>query len=164
MVDLALGGTQMLPNTVEQFRRIIRQIGSCPFCTRKAFLAMAASWIVTAAIMTISDLPTLSLTSLVIAATLTALWASHLVAYANRISTKTMADDVQRYITRRNIIPLYAKILAAAAITSMIPKLAFAGSCSTSCPNGSSSNTCPGSQTCSCHCDGRGDATCGSCS
>jgi len=43
-------------------------------------------------------------------------------------------------------------------------KIIPAGSCSVTCGNATSSNNCPGGQTCSCYCDGLGEPQCGSCS
>jgi hypothetical protein len=46
------------------------------------------------------------------------------------------------------------------AAQSMIIK---AGSCTVTCGGKTSNKSCSGTQSCSCYCDGRGDAVCGDC-
>ena len=151
-------------------RRIIGQFGRCPYCMRKAFLAMAAAWGLSAFTMNFADSPSLSVAAELIAATLTLLWAAHILAFASRsafasrISAQLEVGDAQGLVSRRSVLPMFVKVLAVATVASALPRLALAGGCSASCPNGSSSKGCPEGQSCSCYCNGYGNAVCGDCS
>lgn len=141
----------------------ISQIGRCPYCMRKAFILMIGSW-ATLLIASAASAPVIALTALSALAIITsALWSAHILGFAVRASLPNSAEK-RSHLSRRQMFGKLAKVAGGIALATAIPQLAHASGCSTTCTNGSSSKDCPTGQSCSCYCDGRGDAVCGSCS
>ena len=83
------------------------QLGRCPFCTHKAFLAMAAAWGLKAVAANFTASPGCSFFTEMIAFGLTLLWATHLVVFAGR----TYAQPSVSGTSRRAVFPLFVKVL-----------------------------------------------------
>jgi hypothetical protein len=126
-------------------------IGRCSYCMRKAFLAMMASWAILVALIEFS-LPGMLLVPVgVISIALTALWLLHVITYASRASAKPL--DAAEVTARREVFNLFAKALAGAALATALPRLALAGSCSTTCGSTRYSTSCPDGHQCNCNCN-----------
>jgi len=117
-----------------------RHLGHCSSCIRKAFQAATCAW--TAALLLLGlDWPRFLPAIVIIALGLTALWVAHLVAYAGKATlaekSDSSAENDNAYITtssRRDLLPLFARALAVAALTSAAPTLALAdGPCGGQC-------------------------------
>ena len=105
-------------------------LGSCPCCIRGAFRAAFGSWVLAGvgqATSTASLLVTLSIAAAFI---LTALWLAHLLAYALKVSipgrAKVKASAHREPISRRNVIPIFARALATIAVATSIPTVVLA--------------------------------------
>jgi hypothetical protein len=106
------------------------RLGGCPFCIRGAFRTAFVAWVlagVAQAIPITSQFLTLSETA---ACALTALWLAHLLAHALKVSIagppEEKASAHQESISRRNIIPIFARALATVAVASSIPTVVLA--------------------------------------
>jgi hypothetical protein len=116
-----------MPQILDGWRRsAIGQLGRCPFCMRKAFIAMVAAWGLTALLVNLAAPPGALATFGFAAVVLTLLWVSHLVAFASRISARPTMGDVRGLTSRRAALPLFVKVLAAAALASAAPRIAMA--------------------------------------
>lgn len=113
----------------------LTKLGSCSRCTRQAFRFSALSWVLTLFCAYYS--PSLVFQSIfALSVCLTLLWIAHLVAYSTRaISAKVAGnaniDGKTRMVissSRRDFLPLFARVLAGAALASAITSPAFADS------------------------------------
>ena len=112
------------------------RLGYCAYCMRSAFRSAALAWGATALVAAFTDLPLFYLTVGAFALGLTALWGAHLVVYALKaVATLERRDDNETgnsdgissiYISRRSAWPMFARVLAATAIGTALPTLAFA--------------------------------------
>jgi hypothetical protein len=105
-------------------------LGSCRRCIRSAFRAAFMSWalaVVGHAIPIASQFLTLST---IVACTLTALWLTHLVAHALKVSIvgrpREKASARQESLSRRDMMPIFARALATVAVATSIPTVVLA--------------------------------------
>jgi hypothetical protein len=110
-----------------------RKLGSCPYCIRKAFQAAAGAWAFALLVLALGW-SSASLVLAIIALGLTALWIAHLVTYAVRVvlhwkRTQTAAETSRAVVitsSRRDLLPVFARAIAAAVLTSTVTPSAFA--------------------------------------
>lgn len=134
------------------FSDLVTNIGRCPYCMRKAFLSMMASCAILIVLLVFS-VPNLLLASAgAVTIVLTALWLSHVTSYAIRASAKPVVKAVD-VSARRSAFKLFAKALAGAALATAAPRIALAGSCSTTCGSTRYSTSCPDGHQCNCNCN-----------
>jgi hypothetical protein len=103
-------------------------LGNCPCCMRSSFQAAFTAWVVTGFSQAIPfSTRFLTLTSLG-ACALTALWLAHLLAHALKVSVaaRQQQDPTGNTVSRRNTMRIFARAIAAAAVATSIPALAFA--------------------------------------
>jgi hypothetical protein len=116
-----------MPTTVQGVSTFIRgDLGHCSRCTRKAFLAAVSAW-VTTAIALWAEWPQALAIAEVISVGLTALWITHLLAFAGKVSRE--GHEIRPELlnpSRRAFLPMFARTLAFAAVASTVPQLAFA--------------------------------------
>jgi hypothetical protein len=105
-------------------------LGSCPRCIRDAFRAAFISWVLAGvgqAIPMTSQFLTLSKTA---ACTLTALWLAHLLAHALKVTIAARPEEKasagQGSVSRRSMIPIFARALMAVAVATSIPTVVLA--------------------------------------
>jgi hypothetical protein len=96
---------------------------------------------------------------------LTGLWFAHLLAHSLRGIRNGMPSG--SIPGRREVVRQFIRGMGTVALVTAVPALskkAWAGNCSVSCANGtSSSNSCSDPQNCRCYCDGSGNARCDGC-
>jgi hypothetical protein len=107
-----------------------RSLGSCLCCMRSSFRAAAIAWVLTGVSQTF-PVPTQWLTGTSIAAAaLTVLWLGHLLAHSVKVSAAGRlsrgAGSKQGPVSRRELMPIFARAFAMAAIATSIPNLASA--------------------------------------
>jgi hypothetical protein len=116
-------------------------LGYCKRCIRKAFQTAAIGWSLVTFATVLGQPRTLTATLTIASAGLTLLWVAHLVAYARKatayIDEKSASAEspnspgakIQlQSSSRRDVIPLFARMIAGAAIASAIATPAFADS------------------------------------
>jgi hypothetical protein len=85
-------------------------LGSCPRCVRSAFRAALVAWVLT-------GLRTL-------------LWLGHLLVHAIKVSAaaRRRQEGISNpsVVSRRSMMPIFARTLATAALATSIPTLSFA--------------------------------------
>lgn len=136
----------------------LRQLGSCAFCMRVSFQAMAAAW-AAAATATVMDLDWVCYPSMIAAVLLSALWLAHIVGRAVRSSINAPEDNERRIAIRR----ILKAIGTAATISVAIPRNAHADSgCGGWAGNSGCSRGCSpcARQRADCSCTGN-DRSCG---
>ena len=155
----------MVESEPDRFRRVIDNLGHCPRCMRKCAQAMLIGYMVTSVLIFTSAPWVLLAPSTALSTLLTVLWLAHLLTYSFRSSRDR--EGPGSIAARRKAMRHFLKSLAAMALATAIPaamQTAWAGNCSVTCPNGtSSSNSCSDPQNCRCYCDGSGNARCDSC-
>ena len=118
-------------------RQLIHQIGislwnslgSCPRCIRSAFQAAFIAWVLTGLGQVVPFLPQLQTLSRIAAFALTALWMQHLLAYALKVSIAAPRPQMttsQGAMSRRDMLPIFARALATTAFATSLPTLALA--------------------------------------
>ena len=118
-------------------RQLIHQIGtslwnslgSCPRCIRSAFRAAFIAWVLMGLGQVIPFLAPLQTLSIIATFALTALWMGHLLAYALKVSIAPPRPQMtidQGAMSRRDMMPIFVRALATAAIATSLPTLAFA--------------------------------------
>jgi hypothetical protein len=111
------------------------KLGYCSKCTRKAFQTATTAWAFTA-VAVVFDLPRVAMSLCVIATVLSFLWIAHIIAYARKKTKATRNNEANSTTikptvitsSRRELFPLFARILAGAALGSVIATPAFADS------------------------------------
>ena len=115
-------------------RRLVdANLGRCPKCMRISFLASLAAWALLVAVNLIDDQSAFTAVATISALAFTVLWIAHLVAYATRAamgSDKPNDRSVEptAVLSRRQIIPIFARALGAVALSTALPATAFAQS------------------------------------
>jgi hypothetical protein len=135
-------------------------LGSCQYCMRTAFLYSLVAWSVATGMSLLSVNSNILYTAAVCALALTILWFVHILIFALKHSadkgTRILREDSDngaiRFLSRRDAIPVFARVLMlAAAGTTVLPSMALA--CSVTCGNKSCDNGgCPAGQTCYAEC------------
>ncbi len=148
-------------------------LGHCPWCMRKAFWASITSWVVTIGTYALPSPPMMHDVVITLSAALTALWLTHILVYARKQSISS-PFRVEDSLTRRTVLPIFTRAIAAAALSAALPVPAFAltcdsahgwypcqGHCGNVCYNPAKGDTCSqgvvcggpnGSQPCKCGC------------
>lgn len=108
------------------------RLGNCPYCMRNSFRAALIAWALTGISQALSiSRPLVDLTTIAGCA-LTALWLGHLLAHAFKVSTATRSQPGPAgnrgaiSTSRREMLPIFMRALAAAAAATSIPSLALA--------------------------------------
>ena len=118
-------------------RQLIHQIGtslwnslgSCPRCIRSAFRAAFIALVLMGLGKVIPFLAPLQTLSIIATFALTALWMGHLLAYALKVSIAPPPPQMtinQGAMSRRDMMPIFVRALATAAIATSLPTLALA--------------------------------------
>jgi hypothetical protein len=102
-------------------------LGHCPSCTRKAFLAAITGWGIVLLAAALTRQSHFLLVTAVFAVGLTALWLMHLLAFANKIFAASYNTASPR-LERRTILLMFAQTFTFAALVSAAPRLAQATS------------------------------------
>lgn len=107
-------------------------LGSCSCCIHSAFRAASIAWALAGAGLAM-QIASRTLTCIVgIACALTVLWLVHLLARALKVSiaahNQQWTSGNQAGISRRNMMPIFARAVASAAVAASIPTFAF-GQC-----------------------------------
>lgn len=105
-------------------------LGSCPRCIRSAFRAAFIAWVLTGLGQVVPFLAQLQTLTRIAAFALTALWMGHLLAYALKVSItaprQQIATNNQGFMSRRDMMPIFARAFATIAIATSLPTLALA--------------------------------------
>jgi len=116
---------------VSQLRNYVwYPLGSCPRCMRKALWASLASWAVAVGARALHGPAAISDATLIVSIALTALWLIHVCAFAQKQSISSPYRS-EPSLTRRSILPIFTRAIAATALSSALPIPAFAISCDT---------------------------------
>jgi hypothetical protein len=104
-------------------------LGSCSLCIRKAFLTACGAWSLSLFCYILWQ--TAFFYSVVVAVVLSALWLAHIAAFAGKIKFVASKGTSNRSsLSRRELVPLFARGLAIGAIISAAPRQALAdGAC-----------------------------------
>lgn len=110
-----------------------RNLGRCPKCMRQAFLAALFSWIAVAATGVAVDETIVTVALAAVALGLSALWLAHLATYAARVTARGGAAPAAGKgdgLSRRELIPVFARTLGGIALATAMPAAAFGeGTC-----------------------------------
>jgi hypothetical protein len=116
----------MLTVIMRLARYVWANLGRCPLCTRKAFLATLAAWIITiGASITVKPSIWLSI-STICALLLTMLWMAHIVAFSLKSSSASKFTTADFDPARREIFSIFAKTAVTAAFASALPTISYA--------------------------------------
>ncbi len=103
-----------------------KHLGHCSRCTRKAFIAAVAMWVLLFVLFPVV-IPMVRVTICALATALTALWSAHVVVYSLK-TIKTLrnqaATDVD--LGRRASLPSIGRIMGFAIAASLAPRLSTA--------------------------------------
>jgi hypothetical protein len=106
-------------------------LGRCPRCMRQSFIATLGAWAFTLwALLSVGETVVTALMA-ALALGLSALWIGHLIAFAARATpafkerNKTDAASGEG-LSRRQLMPMFARTLGAAALATALPSSAFA--------------------------------------
>jgi hypothetical protein len=108
------------------------KLGRCPRCMRQSFLAALAAWAVAGIAWAIFGSNIVAAAAIIVALGLNALWIAHLIAHATRSVAASGAQRSERAaaMSRREIIPAFARALGAMALVTAWPAgAAFAANC-----------------------------------
>jgi len=107
-----------------------KSLGSCPRCVRSAFRAAFVAWVLTGFSQAIPFSPRFLVLTGTAVFVLTALWLGHLLAHAIKVSAvaRLWQQGINNpvVVSRRNMLPIFARTLATAVLATSIPTLAFA--------------------------------------
>jgi hypothetical protein len=105
-------------------------LGSCSCCVRSAFRAAFVACIMAGLCQAISLPSQFLILTGAAACALTALWLGHLLAHAIRVSMNAgewrTGQSSQKALSRRSVIPIFARALVTAAVAASVPTFAFA--------------------------------------
>jgi hypothetical protein len=118
-------------------------LGRCPKCMRTSFLAAISSLVVALAVTLITDFPFITSFAWTTAAVLIGLWIAHLVAFALRASAaaRSVPNEVVdaslkvQHRSRREIVPMFCRALAFAALVTTLPSMIGPASAQSPCQN-----------------------------
>jgi hypothetical protein len=113
------------------------KLGRCSRCIRRSFITALAAWGVVLLVIQLSKsiyIPYLVATAAAVAAVCTLLWISHLLVSAKRyvdsLPKKTRSSTaLEKSLSRRDVLPLFAKSVGVAALWSALPRMASADPC-----------------------------------
>lgn len=112
---------------VSSVMRFWGYLGFCPVCRRQAFLAALASWVITTVAFSMYGTNAFVLMLGGLSVFPTSLWLLHLFAFAKK--TIDHEGSAEPNLDRRAVMPLFLKLLAAAAFASALPSAANATQC-----------------------------------
>ena len=104
-------------------------LGGCPRCIRSAFRAAFIAWVLAGLGQVVPFFAQLQTLSKIAAFALTALWMQHLLAYALKVSIAAPRRQMttnQGAVSRRDMMPIFARAFATVAIATSLPTLALA--------------------------------------
>lgn len=105
-------------------------LGSCPRCVRSAFRAALMAWVLTGLSQAIPFSPSSLTLTRIAAFALTLLWLGHLLVHAIKVSAaaRRRQEGISNpsVVSRRSMMPIFARTLATAALATSIPTLSFA--------------------------------------
>jgi hypothetical protein len=104
--------------------------GHCSNCIRRAFFAAVVSSALVLSLLLFPESDLLSY-AIVVAAGCLMLWTMHLFVFAAKVSTATVSQNLtDAPLTRRALLPVFARSLAFAVFVSAAPRTASAdGAC-----------------------------------
>jgi hypothetical protein len=107
-------------------------LGSCSCCVHSAFRAAFIAWALASSGLAIPIASPILTCIVGIACAFTVLWSVHLLAHALKVSVaarkQLWTSDNQAGISRRNMMPIFARAVVSAAVVASIPTFAF-GQC-----------------------------------
>lgn len=96
-------------------------LGHCPNCVRKAFLAAASAWCL-ALLIAMAKWPNILPVAMIGAVALTTLWVAHIFAFARKVTVATESRKPNLATpSRRALWPLFVRAAAFAAFASALP-------------------------------------------
>lgn len=106
------------------------RLGNCPLCINRAFQATFVSWCLTAFLQWFPISGPLLTLSKGTGYALTALWLSHLLAFAFKASASVREGSSgageRQSTSRRNVFPIFGRAFVTAAVAASVPRFAFA--------------------------------------
>jgi hypothetical protein len=125
-----------VPASVQSVRRfgmfLWANLGSCSCCIHSAFRAAFIAWVLASSGLAIRIADPILTCIVGIACAFTVLWSVHLLAHALKVSIaarkQQWTSDSQAGISRRNMMPIFARAVVSAVVVASIPTLAF-GQC-----------------------------------
>ena len=125
-----------MPASVQSVRRfgmfLWANLGSCSCCIHSAFRAAFIAWVLASSGLAIRIADPILTCIVGIACAFTVLWSVHLLAHALKVSIaarkQQWTSDSQAGISRRNMMPIFARAVVSAVVVASIPTLAF-GQC-----------------------------------
>jgi nitrate reductase NapE component len=103
-------------------------LGQCPNCVRKAFLAAGSAWCLTL-LIAITNWPNILPAAIIGAFGLTTLWVAHIFGFARKVTFATESRTPNLELpSRRAVWPLFLRAVAVAALASAMSRQAFAES------------------------------------
>ena len=107
-------------------------LGSCSCCIHGAFRAAFIAWALAGSGLAIRIASPILTCIVGIACAFTVLWSVHLLAHALKVSIavrrQQWTSDNQAGISRRNVMPIFARAVVSAAVVATIPTIAL-GQC-----------------------------------
>ena len=124
-----------MPASVQSVRRfgmfLWANLGSCSCCIHSAFRAAFIAWALAGSGLAIRIASPILTCIVGIACAFTILWSVHILAHALKVSIaarKQRTSDSQVSISRRNMMPIFARAVVSAAVVASIPTFAL-GQC-----------------------------------
>ena len=125
-----------VPALVQSVRRfgifLWANLGSCSCCIHSAFRAAVIAWVLASSGLAIRIASPVLACIVGIACAFTVLWSVHLLAHALKVSIavrkQQWTSDRQAGISRRNMMPIFARAVVSAAVVASIPTFAV-GQC-----------------------------------
>lgn len=119
-------------------RKLWANLGHCHYCTRKSFVLAVMSCVIAVACTYFLPRETI-VPATVCSVALTALWIAHVTVFSLKASKRpsdTLTPSTK--LSRRKAFSVFAKVLAAAALSSALPRIAVASysDCCSLCPKG----------------------------
>lgn len=139
-----LHGTMSKLPARKAWRTAIQNLGRCPKCMRQSFLVALAAWAAAIIARVMDGSGALSIGIALGAGALSLLWVAHLLAYAARSVAPLPAGDSSgaETLSRRDIIPKFARAVGVMALVTATPASVWAQSCCDCSKCASGQNCC----------------------
>jgi hypothetical protein len=123
---VSMRAPRVCPTLIHRLGMLLwESLGSCPRCVRTAFRAALVAWVLTGLSQVNPFSP--SVLTRIAAIALTLLWLGHLLAHAIKVSVaarrRQEGINNPNVVSRRSMLPIFARTLATAALATSIPTL-----------------------------------------